>query len=319
MHWKLLLATVMVVAVIVHPAVSQSTSGSILGDIKDASGAVLPGVSVHATNTATGAVRETVSNEVGAYRLAGLVPARYTVRVELSGFKTIERTVTLPVGGEIKVDFSMEVGQLAESISVTEEAPLVQTTETTVQALVDNRRVAELPLKSRDFMDLMLLAPGVTIDQCSAVGQATDSVSFYGMDEQNKTVWLEGVDFNDEVTMGGTSISEATRTRLGQEAIQEFQVMSSGYSAEFGRTGSGAINVVVKSGGNEVRGSGFYFLRDDSFDKPNFRIVNGVATPATDVPPFKIQQYGATVGGPMKKDKAFYFISLERRKAEDSV
>ena len=168
-------------------------------------------------------------------------------------------------------------------------------------------------------MDLMLLSPGVTIDQSSARGGNSDSVSFYGMDERNKTVWLEGVDFNDEVTMGGSGISEATRTRLGQEAIQEFQVMSSGYSAEFGRTGSGAINVVVKSGGNQVHGSGFYFVRDDAFDKDPFRVVRGEAVPDTNPPPFQTEQYGVTVGGPIVRDKAFFFVSLERRTDENSV
>lgn len=318
-HPTRLLLLAFIFALLVRTAPAQSTSGSILGDIRDTSGAILPGATVRATNAGTGAVRETTTNEVGAYRFAGLPPANYVMHVEFSGFRTVERTVTLPVGGEIKVDFKLEVGNIAEKITVTEEAPLVQTTENTVQSVVDNRRVEELPLKSRDFMDLMLLAPGVTVDQSSAVGQNTDSVSFYGMDERNKTIWLEGVDFNDEVTMGGTGISEATRTRLGQEAIQEFQVMAGSFSAEFGRTGTGAINVVVKSGGNQLHGSGFYFLRDDSFDKPNFQVRGGVATPATNVPPFKIQQYGGTVGGPFKKDRAFYFVSLERRKAEDSV
>ena len=234
--------------------------------------------------------------------------------VEFPGFRSATRpNVTLAVGGTTKVDFQLEVGQLAESITVTEEAPLVQTTENTIQAVVDNRKIQEMPTKSRDFMDLMLLAPGVTVDQSSARGGNSDSVSFYGMDERNKTVWLEGVDFNDEVTMGGSGISEATRTRLGQEAVQEFQVMASGYSAEFGRTGSGAINVVVKSGGNQVPGSGFYFVRDDAFDKDPFAVRNGKAVPDTNPPPFQTEQYGVTVGGPFVRDKAFFFVSLERR------
>lgn len=308
------------VLALVPSAMSQSTTGSILGDVEDLSGAVLPGATVRVTNNATGATRETLTNEVGAFRFSGLPPAEYSVTVEFPGFRSVTRPgVNLAVGGSSKVDFQLEVGQITESITVTETAALVQTTENAIQSVVDNRRVQELPTKSRDFMDLMLLSPGVTIDQSSARGGSSDSVSFYGMDERNKTVWLEGVDFNDEVTMGGSGISEATRTRLGQEAIQEFQVMSSGYSAEFGRTGSGAINVVVKSGGNDVHGSGFYFLRDDSFDKAPFAVSGGVATPASTLPPFKTQQYGATVGGPIVRDKAFFFTSIERRTDENSV
>ena len=213
------LALVMVLA-LAPSVMAQSTTGSILGDASDLSGAVLPGATIRVTNNATGATREALTNEVGAFRFSGLAPANYAVTVEFPGFRSATRpSVTLAVGGTTKVDFQLEVGQLAESITVTEEAPLVQTTENTIQAVVDNQRVQELPTKSRDFMDLMLLAPGVTIDQSSARGGNSDSVSFYGMDERNKTVWLEGVDFNDEVTMGGSGISEATRTRLGQEAV----------------------------------------------------------------------------------------------------
>ena len=313
------LALVMVLA-LAPSVMAQSTTGSILGDVSDLSGAVLPGATIRVTNNATGATREALTNEVGAFRFSGLPPANYTVAVEFPGFRSATRpSVTLAVGGTTKVDFQLEVGQLTESITVTEQSPLVQTTENTIQAVVDNQKVQELPSKSRDFMDLMLLAPGVTIDQSSARGGNSDSVSFYGMDERNKTVWLEGVDFNDEVTMGGSGISEATRTRLGQEAVQEFQVMSSGYSAEFGRTGSGAINVVVKSGGNRVHGSGFYFVRDDAFDKDPFSVRAGKAVPDPNPPPFQTEQYGVTVGGPIVRDKAFFFVSLERRTDENSV
>ena len=124
-------------------------------------------------------------------------------------------------------------------------------------------------------------------------------------------MWLEGVDFNDEVTGGGSALSSATRIALAQEAIQEFQVMANSYSAEFGRSASGAINILTKSGGNQMRGSGFYFRRDDAFDKPNYFAVN--------VPPFKIEQYGATVGGPIVQNRLFYFASWERRANERSV
>ena len=155
-----------------------------------------------------------------------------------------------------------------------------------------------------------MLAPGVQADQGSAASGQTDSISFSGMGEQYKSIWLEGVDFNDEVTSGGSSLSDATRISIAQEVIQEFQVMTNSYSTEFGRSASGVINVVTKSGGNNFHGSGFYFLRDDSFDKKNFF--------AQSVPPFKIQQFGGTVGGPIRQDKAHFFASYERRKDEKS-
>ena len=241
------------------------------------------------SNNATGSTREALTNEAGAFRFSGLPPSNYSVTVAFPGFRSVTRpSVTLAVGGTTKVDFELDVGPIDESITVTGAVPLVQPTENTIQVVVANHRVQELPSKSRDFMDLMLLSPGVTVDQSSARSGNSDSVSFYGMDERNKSVWLEGVDFNDEVTMGGSDISEATRTRLGQEAIQEFQVLSSGYSAEFGRTGSGAINIVVKSGGNDVHGSGFYFIRDDAFDKDPFQVVRGQVVPDGNPPPLQV-------------------------------
>ena len=314
------MATVLcVVPSAIRPASAQSTSGSILGDLADLSGAFLPGATVSVSNNATGATREALTNETGAFRFSGLPPSSYSVTVEFPGFGTVTRpSVMLAVGGTTKVDFELDVGPITESITVTGAVPLVQPTDNTVQVVVANQRVQELPSKSRDFMDLMLLSPGVTVDQSSARSGNSDSVSFYGMDERNTSVWLEGVDFNDGVTMGGSDISEATRTRLGQEAIQEFQVLSTGYSAEFGRTGTGAINVVVKSGGNDIHGSGSYFIRDDAFDKDPFQVVRGEAVPDADPPPFQMQQYGFTMGGPFVRQKAFYFGSIERRTAENS-
>ena len=299
---------------------AQTITGSILGDVTDPSGALLAGATVRVTSSSTGATRETFTNAVGAYQVAGLQPDTYTITVELEGFRSATRSgVVLPIQSEIKVDFSMAVGLVTESITVTEQTPLVRPTEHVNQTIVDNRLIRDLPLKTRDFMDLALLSPGVVLDQSSVRSGATDSISFFGMDEPHKAIWLEGVDFNDEVVGGGTNISGSTRTRLGQDAIQEFQVMSTGYSPEFGRSGSGAINIVLKSGGNEVHGSGFYFLRDDSFDKPDFRLRDGVPLQEGDVLPFKKQQYGGTVGGPLVRDKAFYFFSVERKTTEESA
>ena len=293
---------------------AQSTTGSILGDITDSSGAVLAGAAVRVTISSTGASRETETNDVGAYRFAGLPPSNYTLDVQLDGFRAVTASdVVVPIAGEVKIDLELEVGATTESVTVTAEVPLIQSTENSIRTVVDNQRIAELPLRNRDFMDLMLLAPGVTLDQSSIRRDTNDSVSFYGMSETFKSVWLEGVDFNDEVTTGGTNLSPATRNRLGQDAIQELQVMSTGYSPEFGRSSTGAVNVVLKSGGNSVHGSGFYFLRDDSFDKAPFAVRNGVATPITDPPERKRQQFGGTFGGPISRDKVFFFGSFERQ------
>ena len=306
-----LFVSIVVVLTMTLPALSQTTTGVILGDITDKSGARLPGVTVKAVNQATGVVREAITDEYGSYRFPALMPADYNVTAELSGFTTLTRqNIKLPVATQVKIDFRMDVATIAENITVTEQAPLVETTENSLKTFIDSQRIEELPLKSRDFLELAMLAPGVVQDS-SAAGANTDSISFGGMGEAFKSVWLEGVDFNDEVTGGGTNISSATRTAIAQETIQEFQVMSNSYSAEFGRSASGAINVVTKSGGNDFHGNAFYFRRDDAFDKPNYF--------AKEVPPFKTHQIGGTAGGPIQKDRIFYFASYERKVNDKSA
>ncbi len=308
MTYLRLICAWVVLAVTLAPAAAlgQTTTGTILGEVKDATGGSMPGVTVTAVNQANGLTREAVTDELGNYRFSAMPAGLYTVKASLTGFKEATRTdLRLAINSQVAAPFTLEVGGLEETITVTEQAPLVNTTENVVRTLVDTQQIASLPLKSRDFLDLTLLAPGVVADQGSASGGQTDSISFGGMSENYKSIWLEGVDFNDEVTGGGSSLSSATRIALAQEAIQEFQVMANSYSSEFGRSASGAINILTKSGGNQVRGSGFYFRRDDAYDKPNYFAVA--------VPEFKIEQYGATVGGPIKQNKLFYFGSWERR------
>jgi hypothetical protein len=285
---------------------AQTTTGSILGDVNDSSGGKLPGVTVTVRNQENGATRESVTDALGAYSFSALPPGTYTVSAALSGFGAVERKdIRLPIASQVAVPFVLQIASLSETVNVTEQAPLIDTTEHVVKTLIDSQKIESLPLKTRDFLDLTMLAPGVVSDQGSASAGQTDSISFGGMSENYKSVWLEGVDFNDEVTGGGSSLSSATRIALASEAIQEFQVMANSYSAEFGRSASGAINIVTKAGGNAVHGNGFYFRRADAFEKPNFF--------AETVPPFKIEQYGATVGGPIQHDRLFYFGSWERR------
>ena len=273
---------------------AQSASGAILGDIVDTTGARLPAATIKVVSQQTGATREMVSSEIGSYRFNVLPPAVYTVTVEFPGFKTVTiQNVTVNVAAEVKLDFKLEVAAAGETVTVSEEAVLVQTTENAVKTIIDNQKIEDLPLKSRDFLDLTLLSPGVVSDQGSARSAQSDSISFGGMSEAYKSIWLEGVDFNDEITRGGSGRSAATRAAIGQEAIQEFQVMANSYSAEFGRSASGAINVVTKSGGNIVHGSAFYFRRDDAFEKPNYFLRS------VEKPPFEIQQFGGTIGGPI--------------------
>src|SRR5262245_40544693 len=206
---------------------AQTTTGSIFGDVTDSSGAVLAGAKVRIINPTTRITREADTSNFGSYEFAGLQPAEYVVAVEFQGFRPMTRPgVILPIQGRIKLDFRMEPGAVTASVTVTDAAPLIHTGEHAVQSVIDNQLIRDLPLKTRDFMDLALLAPGIVLDQSSVRNGSTDSISFFGLEEAYKTVWLEGVDFNDEATTGGTNISPAMRTRLNLEAVQEIQIMT---------------------------------------------------------------------------------------------
>ena len=152
-------------------ASAQSTTGTLVGDIVDASGARLPGVAVKVLNQQTGVPRDTITNELGSYRFNGLTPADYTITAELTGFKTLERkNVNVPISSTITVNFTMEVASITDVVQVTAVSPLVETKENAVQTLIDTKHIQELPLKSRNFMDLALLSPGVVMDQGAAQG-----------------------------------------------------------------------------------------------------------------------------------------------------
>ena len=302
---------VVFVAVAVLAAHAQSTYSTIVGTLVDDQGAVLPGVTLTVANEGTGLVRTAVTNERGYYRVANLPPGTYSVKAELQGFAIQARTsIVLAMGSEIPIDLKMAVASLKENVTVTAQAPLIETTQKTVETTVSSHEVDTLPLKTRSFTDLALLAPGVGVDTTSA-NSNTDSISFGGFDERYKSMWLEGVDINDDVTRGGTTQSNASRHNFSQESIQEFQILANQYSAEFGRSGSGVMNILTRSGTNNYRGRAFYFLRDDAFDKKN-ALASGKI-------PFRTQQGGGTLGGPIEKDKIQFFATFERQQNDDVV
>ena len=292
-------------------AAAQSTNAAVDGTVSDSGGGVLPGVTITITNEAMGLVRTAVTGDRGAYRVSELPPGRYRLRAELQGFAPLERTgIVLGLGSAITLNLNMAVANIEESVTVTGAAPIVETSQKSLETNISPAEVDELPVKGRQFVDLALLAPGVTIDTASA-SSATDSISFGGFNEQFKSLWLEGIDINDEVTGGGTGLSNASRHTFSQESVQEFQIVGNQYSVEFGRSGSGVINILTKSGSNDLRGRGYYFLRDDAFDKPN-AFAQGKE-------PFRQQQYGGTIGGPIRRDKVHYFVTYERQVYDDVV
>jgi hypothetical protein len=292
-------------------AFAQSTNATLDGTIKDGQGGVLPGATVMVTNESTGLTRSVTTGERGSYRISELPPGRYTVRVEMPAFSVVERQgVTLVLGGNLTLNLDLQLASVQESVTVSGQAPLLETSEKSLETNISPAEVDDLPVKGRQFVDLALLAPGVTVDTASA-NSATDSISFGGFNEQFKSLWLEGIDINDEVTGGGSGLSNASRHTFSQESVQEFQIVANQYSVEFGRSGSGVINILTKSGSNRTGGRGYYFLRDDAFDKPNAFATGKV--------PFRQQQFGGTLGGPIVKDRVHYFASYERQIYDDVV
>jgi hypothetical protein len=283
----------------------EIASGDLKGTIFDPSKAVIAGATVTATNVSTGLARSTMSDQAGLYRIALLQPGEYDVLVRMEGFAPQRhKGIILTVGQSLIIDFNLQVGAVANEIEVTTAAPVVETERTHQADTVTQRPIQDLPINGRNFLDFSLLTPGV-IEESPAVTNSllpqlpTSRLSFAGQNGRSNNVTIDGVDNNDVADNG-------VRPTISQEAVQEFQINRSSYSAEFGRVGGGAINIVSKSGGNQFRGSLFDYFRHERLDARN-TFATGLAKD----PPFKRNQPGFTVGGPIVKSKTFFFAAYE--------
>ncbi len=286
-------------------AVAQETTATISGTVKDESGAVIPGAAVEVKNVATAATRSVETDAQGRYTVTQLAPGSYEIQATLSGFQTYVRSgIALTVGRYAVVDMELKVGAVTQRVEVTGEAPLVETTNAAISGIVGDKQIRDLPLNGRDFVQLALLEPGVTQARSfsSSVVQGQGlKLSFNGARPRFNNYLVDGTTAN---SVNANSIGGASGQAMGVETIQEFQVLTSNFSAEFGRAGGGVINVVSKSGTNELHGTLFEFLRNSALDARNF--FDGKS-----VPPFKRNQFGATLGGPLKRDKTFVFGGYE--------
>ena len=286
---------------------AQLTTGTIFGTVKDGSGAVLPGATLTVTNIETGIVRSAVSGERGDYRVPALAVGNYEVQAALPGFQTaIRKGITLSVGQEAVIDISLNVGNVAEKVTVTEQAPLLETTTATISGLVDPGQMREIPLNARSFIELVPLQTGAVFDD-AASGSATNGfgkkVSITGSRYESNVFLLDGADLNDAAGSAGSAID----TVAGVETVQEFRVITNAYDAEYGRHTGGVITAVTKSGTNQFHGSLFEFLRNSDLDAARWednQSPNGK-------PPLKRNQFGGSFGGPLQKDKTFFFGSYE--------
>lgn len=290
-------------------ALAQSFRGTIVGNVRDSSGAVLPGVGVTVTNTGTGAARTAVSSETGDYAVALLPPGTYSVTVALPGFKTEVRSgITLQVDQVARVDVTLQIGEISEKVEVIGDAPLINTESSTVGTVIENQKVVELPLNGRQFYQLNLLVPGATTSvQGSQNSTQGGAFVVNGAREQDNNFLIDGIDNNDLVI-------NIFVVPLSVDAIQEFKLQSSSYTAEFGRSGGAQINVTTKSGTNDFHGTLFEFVRNDMFDARNFFAIGQAKKPK-----YRRNQFGASFGGPIRKNKTFFFVNTDNTKLRQGV
>ncbi|MEW6323149.1 MAG: TonB-dependent receptor [Acidobacteriota bacterium] len=273
-------------------AFAQSDTATVIGTITDAQGAVLPGATVTATNTRTGFTRSAVSDETGRYRLAALPPGPYELMAELQGFSTQRRSgVTLALGSESVLNFELPLGTVTEAVTVTAEVPVVQTTTSAVEARLDRATLDILPLIGRDYTSLLRLVPGA---------QSSNGTSFTGSRGRSNQWNIDGISNSED-------ISGYSRQDLALDSIQEVQVLVNGFKAEFGSASGGVVNVVTRSGSNDLRGSGFFLFRDQSL-----MARSPYADRSLPEDPFQRIHYGGWLGGPIRRDRAHYFVNYER-------
>ncbi|HEV2862254.1 MAG TPA: TonB-dependent receptor [Pyrinomonadaceae bacterium] len=295
------------------PAASAQQLGAatLRGVITDPNGAVIPGAAVRATNVATGAARETTTNDEGAYTISNLPPGDYEVRVEAKGFtaKVSTSPAQLRVGQTVTIDTRLEVAGVIETTDLVGEIPLVDTYSSKVDRVIDRREIESLPLNGRNFLELALLTPGnAPAPNFDPTKTNTVVISSAGQFGRGGSVTVDGADINDDVVGGAVQ-------NISQDAVLEFQIATNRFDARLGRTGSGVVNVVTRQGTNEVHGSAAAYFRGNLFQ----------ALPATldrsigEEPPFDRQQYSFTLGGPTKRDRAFFFASLEYRNQDGAV
>ena len=296
------------------PLFAQVESATIVGAVFDSSGGVVSGASVTVTNSETNIAHKITTNERGEYTLAHLNPGGYTVIVEQPGFKTaVHSSIKLDITQVVRVDFSLTPGAVSERIEVSAAEPLVETQTSSIGQVIEESRVHDLPLNGRNFLQLAYLSPGVNQGQAGIVQQGgipenergNGAIQVNGLMATNNNFLLNGFD-NNEQQIGFEVLQPPV------EAIQEFKVQTSNFGADIGKGGA-VVNVVLKSGTNDFHGTVFEFLRNSAFDAKNF-----FDDPTTPIAPFKQNQFGGTLSGPIIKNKTFFFVDYQGTRIRQS-
>jgi hypothetical protein len=284
---------------------AQDRSGALSGVVRDSTGAVAPGVLVRLRNTGTSFTREITTDTLGAYRVPSLEPGTYEVAAEKQGFKrSAHRGVAVELDRETVVHLTLQVGDVRESVVVTGEAHTIEASSSVISSLVDGKTIEELPLNGRDYIQLATLQAGAPTARAQYRNFNNGygiQISIGGSRPYQNSFRLDGISLS---SYSGSTPGSINGVNLGVDAIQEFSVLSSAYSAQYGRAAGGIVNAVTRSGGNEFHGSLFYFHRNDNLDARNF--FDG-----PEPPEFRRHQFGGSLGGPILGNKSFFFTNYE--------
>jgi Carboxypeptidase regulatory-like domain/TonB dependent receptor len=290
----------------------QPATATLSGIVTDPNGAVIPGAKVKATQKATGTQRETATNGEGLYVLANLSPGEYEVSISAHGFATrvSQSPVVLQVGQNVTLDASLEINvKETVTLDLIDNIPLVDTVSSKVDGVIEEREIAGLPLNGRNFLELALLIPGnAPAPNFDPTKTNTVAISSAGQLGRGGNITIDGADNNDDVVGG-------LLQNISQEAVQEFEIVTNRFSAEYGRSASSVVNVVTKAGTNDLHGTGSFFMRDSRLQglPATFDRTSG------EEPPFDRQQYAVALGGPIKKERAWWFGALEYRNQDGAV
>src|ERR1700682_754358 len=295
------------------PLRAQVTGATISGTITDASGGGIAGAQVSVRNTATGIIRNTTADSAGFYTVPNLIPGPYEVKITAMGFTTaVQSNLTLAVGAQQSLNIPMKVGETSQTVQVTETAPQIDLTSSTLTVQVEPQTVLDLPLTGRDWTSLATLHPGVNLIE-SQIGYADSGrgnrgfgaeLTISGQRTTTNNYRLDGISVNDYANSGPGNVIGAA---LGVDAIQEFSVLTGGFSAEYGKAAGGVVNAITKAGSNAFHGDVYEFLRNSALDARDY-FTRSANVPRPD---FKRNQFGASAGGPIIKDKTFIFGDYE--------
>src|SRR6266481_3037456 len=301
-----LLTSLSLLFVICLAVVAQTGTSNITGTVRDTNGSVVPGATVTAKNEATGVASTQTTTESGLYSFASLPVGNYTITIEKQGFKTLQKTGNaLQVGEQLSVDGALEIGQVSETVTVSGGAEQLQNSNATIGNVVEQKAIEALPLNGRNPLTLLLLEPGVV--QRSA-GAAGSGVHVNGARDRAYNVTIDGIEANESSVPNPVS----NLYRINPDNVQEFRVTTNNATAEEGRNSGASISIATRSGTSDFHGTGFFFFRNEALNSNEF-FANAQNTPK---PKIRMGQYGLEVGGPIKKNKTFFFGSLQSNRID---